>query len=343
MVTTPQAIELLGATSSPYTRKMVALLRYRNIPYRWIVGAQGMMPRGYPEPKIVLLPVFYFRDENGETEPVIDSTPIARRLEGDFSARSAMPDDPVLALVSDLIEDYADEWLSKLMFHYRWHTTENTNAIASYLVYSMKPGMLRPQATEMSKFFRNRQISRRHVVGSNPVTSSVIEDCYTRFLGIFDQILEGRGFVLGKRPCVADFAIFGQMQQLTAVDLPSVQLMWQHQPAVRGWIDQTDDLSGLVVDADDGWSDDLSYLEPLLAEMGRTYIPFILANGKALAAGKKEFECEIMGKRWQQLTQTYGKHCLEYLWGAHAALSRPDKERFAAIIDGSGCEPLFTD
>ena len=67
------------------------------------------------------LPTYYLPDENGETQAVTDSTPILRRFETEFDGRSVIPSDPALAFLNWLMEDYGDEWLTKSMFHYRWH------------------------------------------------------------------------------------------------------------------------------------------------------------------------------------------------------------------------------
>ena len=48
-----------------------------------------------------------------------DSTPLIRRLEDEFIGRGARPSDPALAWLCDLLEDWADEWVTKAMFHYR--------------------------------------------------------------------------------------------------------------------------------------------------------------------------------------------------------------------------------
>jgi hypothetical protein len=77
-----QDIELLGLPGSPYTRKMLALLRYRRIPHRVLWGSLFDPPAGYPEPKVKLLPTFYFPSAKG-LEAVVDSTPNIRRLEAD--------------------------------------------------------------------------------------------------------------------------------------------------------------------------------------------------------------------------------------------------------------------
>jgi glutathione S-transferase len=72
-----ETLVLKGLPGSPYTRKMLALLRYRQIPYRLIL--EGLFTGSVdvlPKPKVELLPTFYFPDEHGQLEAVVDSTPI---------------------------------------------------------------------------------------------------------------------------------------------------------------------------------------------------------------------------------------------------------------------------
>ena len=110
-------LPLRGSPGSPYTRKMLAVLRYRRIPYRFLQSEQP----GLPKPKVGLIPIFYFSDDAGELTAEVDSTPIIRRLENEYPGRSVIPDDPVVAFIDYLLEDYGDEWLTKAMFHYRWY------------------------------------------------------------------------------------------------------------------------------------------------------------------------------------------------------------------------------
>jgi len=94
-------IALSGAPGSPYTRKMLALLRYRRLPYRF-PPAEGPALAGLPVPKVRLLPTFYLPGPGGELEAVVDPTPIIRRLEAEHAARSVIPHDPALAFLEGL-------------------------------------------------------------------------------------------------------------------------------------------------------------------------------------------------------------------------------------------------
>lgn len=336
-------LELTGAAGSPYTRKMLGVLRYRHIPYSVFWG-NGNIPKGYPEPKVRLLPTFFFPDgEDGALVPVTDSTPIIRRLEHEHSGRSVIPTDPVLRFINDLIEDYADEWLTKAMFHFRWaHEADWKNAGPLLVYWGMNtapPEMAEQFAAEFTK----RQIDRLYVVGSNEVTAETIESSYTRLIEILDALIARKGFVLGARPSSADFALFGQLTQLTVVEPTSAAITRNVSQRVRAWVDLMEDLSGVAPNEDDWFSAEEAQeaLAPLLAEIGHTYAPAMVANAKAVMAGDATFDTEIDGRAWTQPTFKYQAKCLQWLREAHTALSDNERGAVDAMLAGSDCEQLF--
>lgn len=340
---TDQTILLKGSPGSPYTRKMVSVLRYRHLPYRLLIGGHDQ-DFGLPLPKVNLLPTFYLADDRGELEAVVDSTPIIRRLERDYPDQpSVVPDDPVLAFLDALLEDYGDEWLTKAMFHYRWHYQADTDHAGNIL--PRWSALTAPEAAiqERRAQFTRRQIDRLYVVGSNPVTAGVIESSYRRFIAALDAHLHAHPFLLGERPCSADFAVFGQLTQLAHFDPTPRAITLAEAPRVFAWVDLIDDLSGLMPD-DADWLPRGSLhaaVRPLLTELGRTYVPVMLANAKALNDGSDEVRTTVDGEPWVQRTFPYQARCLADLRARHARLEDADRAVVDGLLNGTGCEELF--
>ena len=333
-------IDILGSPGSPYTRKMLALLRYRRIPYRMRWGSHFSPPAGYPEPKVKLLPTFYFSTEDG-LEAVVDSTPIIAKLEAQYPDRLVRPDDPVLRFVAQLIEDFADEWVTKAMFHFRWHHQKDAAHAGPLLTFWKDPQLDAARAQKVSADFAQRQISRLYVVGSSTVTASVIESSYERLIGIMDRIIARHAFVLGSRPASADFALFGQFTQLGLVDPTPAQLLESQSPRLRAWLDRAEDLSG-----HDGthWIQQDTVAEhavELLREIGRVYVPFLIANASAARRGHPEFETTIDGQQWTQPVFPYQVKCFETLRNAGQSMPAEDRSSLDALLAGTGCEVLF--
>lgn len=334
------AVELLGAPGSPYSRKMLALLRYRRIAHRMIWGSHMQPMTGYPAPKVKLLPTVYF-GEGEAREAVVDSTPIIRRLEAEHAGRSVIPQDELLRFLDILIEDFADEWMTKAMFHYRWHFAEDAANAGPLLIFWQDSRYADDVAGKMADGFARRQIDRLYVVGSNAVTAPIIEASYQRLIGILDRIVQRQGFVLGTRPSAADFAVYGQLTQLGIVDPTPARIMAQSAPRLRAWLDRVEDLSGL----DEGaWLDRdalAGHLGELLAEIGRVYVPFLLANAAAAAAGQSDFETMIDGSRWTQPVFPYQAKCLLTLRAARDALSAEARGALDTLLAGTGCAAMF--
>ncbi len=336
-----QTLLLSGMPGSPYTRKMLALLRYRRIPYR-LIQASGAVP-GLPAAKVPLLPTFYLPDASGALAAVTDSTPLIRRFEAQFKPRPVLPAHPVLALIDALIEDYADEWLTKAMFHYRWHYAADIEKAGLVLACGRHGAMDDSALARQADQVRDRQIPRLRYVGSNPQTWQVIEAGYSRFLTAFEDHLRQHRFLLGGRPGAGDFAVYGQLTQLAHFDPTPMALTMTLAPRVYAWVGKLEDLSGLEPD-DADWLDPAALpatLTALLREIGRVYPPLLLANAAALQAGEAEFSTTIDGQHWQQQSFAYQGKCLAWLRRDQQALDAQNQALLQRALAGSGIEALF--
>ena len=336
-------LALRGAPGSPYTRKMLALLRYRRIPYRFLVGGLGPLAEGLPKAKVELLPTFYLPTADGQLEAVVDSTPIIRRLEAEAMGRAVVPTDPALAFLDYLVEDYADEWLTKAMFHYRWHYPADIELAGEVLPRWRDLAAGDEQIAPRAQFIRERQTGRLTVVGSNAITAPLIEESYRRFLSCLDACIQDGPFLFGTRPAAADFGLFGQLTQLATFDPTPARLTESVAPRVVAWVHVMEDLSGLAPTEADWRAPDAlpDSTRALLAEVGRTYAPVLLANAAAIDAGAAEVAATVDGRPWRQEPFPYQAKCLQWVRQEYARLDAPARRTVDAVLAGTGCEALF--
>ena len=343
-MTSLDPVQLVGGTGSPYTQKMVALLRYRRIPYAIIWGQPETAcdALGVAAPKPAFMPTFFF-EEGGQLTAHCDSTPIIRRLEADHAGRSVLPGDPALAFIDYLIEDFSDEWCTKYMFHYRWHFAADADNAGTKLPLSMDVSMPQAAFKQFKDYISQRQIERLWVVGSNEETAPIIDASYRRFLAAIEAHLANQPFMLGRRPGAGDFGLFGQLSQLVGFDPTSREIAHAVSPRTVGWVDRMPDGSGLMPE-DSDWvamEDQPASLRGLLEEIGRVYTPAQLANAQAVLTQEKTWECEIDGARWRQRTFPYQAKCLQWTRDQYGGLSAADQARVDALIAGTGIEPML--
>lgn len=340
-------LALMGAPGSPYTRKMLAVLRYRRIPYRFLTADQAAT-EGMPVPRTPLLPTFYLPGEGGAIEAVTDSTPLIRRFERERpqtaeGGRNVIPPNPALAFIDELIEDYADEWLTKPMFHYRWTGAADIDRAGRILPLWRNLQIEDQALADVARSISERQISRLSFVGSNATTGPIIEASYKRFLDAFEAHLTHHPFLLGRRPGAGDFAVFGQISQLAMFDPSPMELTLRTAPRVFAWASLMDDRSGMEPKDDDWGSvrDAPPSLKRLLSEIGRVYPPVILGNARALAEGANEVRAEVDGQPWRQAPFPYQAKCLRWLRESYARLEGDARAQVDGLLAGTGCETLF--
>lgn len=334
---------LIGTGASPYTRKLRAALRYRRIPYRFVVigskEAEALPERPLPLVPYLVLP----GDADQPARAMSDTTPILNHLEDMFRERKLRPADPALRLIDLLLEDYGDEWLSKCMFHYRWTNGPDTAKASAYLPYGRNIQMAREQGEQAGRQFAARQISRIGIVGSNETTAPIIEASWRRYLEIFETHIQAHRYFLGNRPGAGDFACYGQMTMLVIIDPTPAQVALEISPRAYAWTERLADVSGEEVSNAD-WIDlssPPSTLKDLLCEIGRVYVPFMLGNADAIAQGAEKVDCVVDGQRWVQEPFVYQAKCLRRLREAYSGLDKTARDLVDQCLSGTGCEALF--
>jgi len=339
---TDQPLVLAGQYGSPYTLKMRAVLRYRQIPFRWML--RNSKWDDLPAPPVPIIPVIaYVNGDGSYGEITVDSSPQIMRLETEFDGRSVVPTDPALAFIDSLIEDFGDEWVTKAMYHYRWAYQADIDKAGNLLPVSADLQMNSDQQQQMYDYITTRQIGRRELVGSTEINTPIIEGSYERVLDIMQEQFAVHDFLLGDRPGRGDFGIFGQFTQLVKWDPTAVAVAVSRAPKTVNWTDRMDDLSWLPVEGNEGWVSLESLptaTTKLLHEIGSTYAPFMVANAKALMAGADEVACDINGTTYRQAPFGYQGKCLAWLREEYAALTDTDRQRVDAALKDTGCEIL---
>ena len=276
-----------------------------------------------PPARPSLLPTFYLPNDQNEEVPTTDSTPLIRRFEREFEGRNVVPTDPALDFLDQLLEDYADEWLTKCMFHYRWYHADDVDKARHVLPHWSRIDVSDAEIAPVQKMIGERQVGRLGVVGSNDVTAPVIEDSYRRYLQAMDAHLQTSRFLFGNRPAAADFAMYGQLCCLALFDPTPAALTRQESPRILAWVEWMEELSGIEVSDDDWIAADAipPTLTSLLTEVGRVHAPFLVANAAALERGDEQLETEIDGRPWVQKPFPYQGKCLRWLREAYGALA----------------------
>ncbi|HEY9546592.1 MAG TPA: glutathione S-transferase C-terminal domain-containing protein [Solimonas sp.] len=330
-MTTASVYRLVGCNPSPFSRKLRAILRYRRLPHVWIVGTADTVPEvAHVRPRLV--PILRMPD-SGEWQ--IDTTPLAHQLEARHPGeRSIVPPDAADAFVCHLIEDFADEWVTKMMFHYRWTDDATADWASHWIVRDAMPKLHGAAHDSAAKFFHDRQRSRMAMVGCTPDNAPLIEAGYERLLDILAPHVGGARYLFGSRPSLADFALYGQLAQLT-IDPQPQRICRERAPVVESWAITLDDASGI----DGEWQPEKAagVREALLEMIGAEYLPFLAANAEALANGVDEVALQIRGRRYAQTPFAYQGKCHAEIRTCWAALDATARATLVPLLKRTGC------
>jgi glutathione S-transferase len=322
--------QIFGALGSPYSMKMRAVLRYRRLPHVFIHTGPGDSRIAHVKPPVI--PVIQFPDGSWH----VDSTPMIDLLEQRHpDERSIVPDDDGDAFLAFLIEDFADEWMTKMMFHYRWYREVDQRAFSHWGVFDRLAGRGRAEIEKVAQAFAERQVGRMSLVGCTEQNKPLIEGTYTELIELLDAQVTEQEYLFGDRPSRADFGVYGQLTQLASDPTPAA-IMRERAPYLYRWVVKLDDACGI----EGGWSAagdrQTDAINGLLRLCGEVYLPFLVANARAFEQGDKTFSVELRGCGYEQGTFKYQAKCLAELRRRFAELGGAARERVEAELEEAG-------
>jgi glutathione S-transferase len=330
-----QPLRVIGLEMSPYSLKVRSYLRYKKIPFEWVSRSRKQEALFQKHAKVQLIPLVLFSDEDS----LQDSTPIIERLEAEYPEPSIHPQDPAARFVSELLEEFGDEWCNKLMFQYRWGPKVDARSAArriANLVFDRYP--MRALIPLMVPFMIRRMVPRMAFAGANEINAPHLERSWRRTVALLEAHLAERAYLFGARPAFGDFGVWGNMNQAYS-DPTCGAYLSDHAPAVVRWIQKMDD------PIDEGDFEPLEKLMPTLGpllkeEVAGRFLPWTVANARALEAGEPQTKIEFDGERYEQKTFKYHAWSFGKLKEKLALVG--DDPALGKVLEETGCAAFFS-
>ncbi len=290
-----------GLELSLFTRKLEAALIFYGAPFVHKPKTQANRQEIEHRSGTHQVPVLH----TPENWMIGDTTPLMMLLDNRYPARAMFPHGPLGVLVH-VIEEFLDEWVARVMVHYRWHYEESSRFAAERITRATMPDA--DEAT-IAAALTNAPIAEwgkracRATGTASEQQQRAAEAEYTRILDAIDQQLQQTPYLLGSRPCAVDTIVLGGLRAHTYMDPAPKKLVSQY-PRIVEWCEQ---------DADrwDGTGElapfpqSTPFAQMILAEMPTTYKPYILANSQAQASGTKAFVVTTYAEEVSYLSRPY--------------------------------------
>ncbi|MBT6176816.1 MAG: glutathione S-transferase family protein [Deltaproteobacteria bacterium] len=227
-------IEHFGWLVSPYSAKTRSYLKYKRIPFKdvepnifdFYTKIQKSVGR-------IIMPTLRLPDGTW----LQDSSDIIDKMESAHPNRSITPDGTIQTLVALLFELYGDEWLPMAALHYRWNIPANEQFALKEFSRCALPIIPAALGKLVIQSMAKKMQSYLPVLGVTKTTQPGVEKMVTRLIADLNTHLSVHPFLLGGRPCIGDFALFGPLWAHLYRD-PGSTFLFDDAPHVVSWLEK---------------------------------------------------------------------------------------------------------
>lgn len=326
---------------SYFCGKMLAFLRYKEIPHTPIyktlgeIGDDIVSNTGLRQLPVIVTPSGKWMN---------DTTPMMEWFEQQNVGEATLPSDPVNAFLVRLLEDYADEWLWRPAILSRWENTVDRHLYMKMFVKEFVGGFWasNPVFRSIAGLLVRKHQNDKFLYGDGMTKQNRehVWSIYTNTLDRLEAIFQQQPYLLGEKPCMADFGFFGSMFWHFGNDPTPNRIMQERAPGVYEWTARMWNMTASKATgksfavsegaAPENW-------QPLLKDVCENYLPYLHQNALAYDAGKPRFDHSIEGYAYPGMhVSPYRVWCRERLKQALDGLSKADQANVQNILEPLG-------
>lgn len=166
-----------------------------------------------------------------------DSSEIIDHFERLSPEPSITPRTPRQRVASAVLEVFADEWLVLPALMYRWTRPASIAFAIEEFGKDGAPFLPRTLRHAMGRAFGRKMAAYLPMFGITPETGPEIEAMTEAVIAALDEVLAETPYILGGRPCMGDFALYGPLYAHLFRD-PGSNGLFDRAPHVRAWIER---------------------------------------------------------------------------------------------------------
>jgi glutathione S-transferase len=210
---------------SPFCMKVRAILRYKSVDFT-AVNPLGALAEIHRRGKVGKVPALEL-----DGELIADSTDIAYALEQRFPEPAIIPSEGRQRGLCHALEDWADESLYFLGLYHRWFEADGRKPIAGVFGSSLK-------ARLAYRFYLRRILGQIRGQGTLRKPPDHVRRDLCRQLDATESLLSQDDFLIGERPFLCDFALWGQLTYLRRTPVGGTEMAGR--PATAAFLARID-------------------------------------------------------------------------------------------------------
>lgn len=290
--------ELYGVELSFFTRKLEAQLRFQKIPWRYRFRSPERDKEVGARAGTHFIPVLITPDG----WMIADTIALGPMLDSRFSDAPVIPESPLQRAACFVLEDIYNHWLGRVCVHTRWCYPDNVDwvgarfGVNTVLDRSIDEPITEQELAELTPIgqamYEGFGKNACEFTGVGPDQAAAVKADYLELMAVLSQHFSQQKFLLGDRPCLADFALAGASKAHFLCDPVPREWLGEFLPMLQAYTER-------VFNADTNscsWmkNDELpATLDALLQYAENSYAHYVSENIAAANQGEKYFEYDF--------------------------------------------------